>query len=112
MLGAYEVDEMWIAIGEAEVRLSPVGAVVIGGRGRVDLIGPFGDVRMLLVEPGAVEPGARFNIRRKGVRRAPSPPEVPVAECVWKFITDPPSVRFIDLNEETFFEAVLAVANG
>ncbi|MBF8272502.1 MAG: hypothetical protein HW380_1607 [Magnetococcales bacterium] len=46
--GRYEATRMTITIGLDTVSLTPVGMVILGGLGRMDLEGPLGKIKMVL----------------------------------------------------------------
>jgi hypothetical protein len=88
-IGVYHSERLVLAIGPQQVRLNPVGTLVIGARGRLDMVGPAGSTRLVLV-PDAEES----------------------AKLRWKIATSPPSVSLIDLNAQTLMQAILEVADG
>ena len=47
-IGDYEVDSYTISIGKNKIKLDPIGTNIIGAKGRVDMIGPYGKVRFVL----------------------------------------------------------------
>jgi hypothetical protein len=49
-LGAYETQGLAIQIGTSTVTFTPVGSIIIGGYGRVDVSGPRGDVKLIAVD--------------------------------------------------------------
>ena len=46
-LGTYHAPGLEVRIGTATVRFVPVASVIIGGHGRVDVIGPNGEVKLI-----------------------------------------------------------------
>ncbi|MBF0137196.1 MAG: hypothetical protein HQL65_13230 [Magnetococcales bacterium] len=58
-LGTYTVPSMKIQLGSEEVKLEPMGLVIIGGLGRIDMIGPLGRVMMVLSD---TDQASRFQI--------------------------------------------------
>jgi len=116
-LGVYEVEEMVLRISTTKhVRLVPKGTNLIGTKGRVDIQGRGPDVRLILVDKTASKPRIRItqSIVRPGQSvSTPAPVALESIDWTWKIATSPPDVRYIDLNEETFLDAVLRVAaNG
>lgn len=49
-LGAYETQGLAIQIGRSTVTFTPVGSVIIGGYGRVDVTGPRGEVKLIAID--------------------------------------------------------------
>lgn len=112
-IGQYEADSMTILLGSDKVTLAPIGTLLIGAKGRVDMTGPAGTVKFILT--GKHSTGIKISVTVSGedrqARQAPPPP-VPPEEFVWKIATPPPKVRFIPLQPETFFSALTEVVNG
>src|ERR1022692_3730467 len=48
-IGSYVVQRLVLKIGPHEVIFKPIGAIVIGAKGRIDLIGPKGTIKFVLV---------------------------------------------------------------
>lgn len=114
-LGRYRAREAHLYVGRQLVKLTPIGTFLIGSRGRVDMTGPKGIVRLLLVPPKATRPEVRINVIVPGSpRQAPAPaqPGPPPEEWVWKIATQPPRITFIDLTKESFRDALAGVVNG
>jgi hypothetical protein len=112
-LGEYEVKTATIKIGTSEIKLEPIGTNVIGAKGRIDMTGSNGTVRFVLVEQDASEPRTSVQIWTGG--KKPSPKQLAKPKKVklaWKISTPPPQIKYIELNPESFFESVMAVANG
>jgi len=86
-IGEYKMEALGITCRDIHVVLDPVGANIIGALGRVDMMGPAGDVRLLLVPPG--RGGPRKHIRRVDERTAEAEEELALAP-VFKLTTDPP----------------------
>lgn len=126
-IGTYVVRKMIIHIGRQEVTLTPIGTMLIGSKGRVDVEGGAGKARLTLVDKDAVD--ARSMIRVKSAVDARSMISVKVTigtqkssepekeaekniEWAWKIATSPPVIRFIDLNAESFFQMIMEVSNA
>jgi len=113
-IGTYQAELKQISIGSDTIKLKPIGTLLIGAKGRVDMVGPAGTVKFILT--GKTSNGVRisFQIIEKGktTKATPAPkPDAP-EEFVWKIATPPPKVRFIELEPETFFNALREVING
>jgi hypothetical protein len=104
-----------LTIGADRVVLRPIGTLLFGVRGRVDMEGPNGTVKFILT--GKRSNGIRISASAapaSGRAAAPAPESEPDAseEWVWKIATAPPKVRFIELTSEAFFDALMEVVNG
>jgi hypothetical protein len=114
--GPYMAKEMILKIGRPTVTFTPIGTMLIGMKGRVDVQGPAGRATLFLLNKLATS--AQSLIRVTITRPGQSPPPPPSAEAirqiewVWKISTPPPEMKFIELTQEAFFEMVLEVANA
>ena len=114
IIGNYEADSLVIEIGTSKVYFDPVGRYVIGAKGRVDMSGPHGTVKFLLVPKDASAP--RIGVRRVSITEE-RPPESELIQAVqepwvWKIGTPPPKSKYIELEKESFHTAVMEVVNG
>ena len=114
-VGSYEAPTRLVEIGDNQISLDPVGTMLIGAYGRVDMRGPYGSAKFALISESefpeieisvdddpmdAVELGEKKNTDNIW------------SKLDWKITTPPPRVRFLPLLEESFHEAILAVVNG
>ncbi len=111
-IGSYEVRLLEVKIGPVEVRFDPIGTNLIGVRGRVDLRGPHGAVKFVLVRKAASTPPMISVIVREAPIEVEDEPEPGVEEWAWKISTRPPNIKFIELTEESFLSAIMEVANA
>ncbi|MGO9270800.1 MAG: hypothetical protein ACLQOO_11200 [Terriglobia bacterium] len=96
-IGSYSAREMVLKIGRQEITLTPIGTIVLGAEGRVDVEGPAGRTRFLLVDSRVSGPTIRVT---KKIKR------------VWKIATSPPTIQYIELTPESLFQALMELANG
>lgn len=114
--GDYTAREMILKIGRSTVTFRPIGTMLIGSKGRVDVEGPLGKARLVLINKKVTS--ARQLIQVTVTVAGHPPPAPPSREAIkniewtWKISTPPPAMTFIDLTQETFFDMILAVANG
>lgn len=110
-IGTYSARRMMIKIGGKEIVLEPMGTLLIGTKGRVDVTGPAGATRIMLVDKNATRPRARATLQSHlGRHPLPEPPADPV-DWTWKLVTSPPTVRYVDLTQDSLFGALLEVGN-
>lgn len=110
-IGSYQAPMMTISIGNNQVKLEPIGTLLIGARGRVDMEGPKGVARLVIVPKESSGPRVRVEVMSQG--QVPSPKdEQPVSEWVWKLASSPPRITYTELTEESFLDALMGVANG
>jgi hypothetical protein len=58
-IGSYTAHQMTLKIGPQEISLRPIGTLLIGTKGRVDVVGPSGRTRFLLVNKESSRPNVR-----------------------------------------------------
>jgi hypothetical protein len=114
-IGRYAARQVTLKIGRKQVKFQPVGTLLIGSKGRVDVVGPgVTDARLVLIDSKATHAS---DMVRVYVSLDGKPPIVPKDEpreikWEWKMVTRPPERRFIELTQETFFQMIMEVANG
>lgn len=118
-IGAYKAKRLVIAIGAQEIVFTPVGTLLIGSKGRVDVVGSAGNSRLVLIDKNLTHPRQMFRVTvttiPPGGSPTPSPEPTPSPkeiEWAWKIVSRPPAMQFIELNKETFFELLMEVSNG
>jgi hypothetical protein len=97
-LGTYCARRLIIRIGGKEIVLEPIGTRLIGGKGRVDVTGPAGFARLVLVDRDAMRPRDR---------KLAGP-----VDWTWKLVTPPPIIQYIELVQASLFRALLEVSGG
>lgn len=116
-VGDYEVQRMIFELKSQRAFLQPIGTMIIAAKGRIDLIGANGTVKLILVDKQLTKPKVTANIytekefakyleKAQGKDPAKEPRK---PEYEWKIMTQPPNVQYISLNEETFSDALLRV---
>ena len=112
-IGSYTTGQMILRIGRQEITLTPVGTLLIGAKGRVDVVGPAGQTRFVLVNSWASRPQIKVTVSIGGKPDSQlqerSAEEI---EWVWKIATSAPRVQYIELTQESLFQALMEVANG
>lgn len=111
LIGEYKTTSMTIRFKGNEVILDPIGTNVIGAKGRVDMKGSAGTVRFVLVNKQSSGPMIKLTIQIAG---EPVEKEIEnqVNEWNWKIATPPPRIKYIELDEESFFDSLMEVING
>lgn len=113
--GPYAVPQMSLSIGPSVILFRPIGTMLIGSKGRVDVQGPLGSARLVLIDRKVGKARELFRITIS-VPDEPAPApgsqhDQPV-EWAWKLATPAPNIRFTDLDEESFFEMILSIADA
>ncbi|OAH58600.1 hypothetical protein AWH48_16470 [Domibacillus aminovorans] len=109
-IGEYEINQMVINLKGNIVRLKPIGTLIIGSRGRIDMLGNYGTVMFTWVDKLATKPKISvrfFNSKEEMLAHKPEKPKQ--VEYAWKIMTPAPNVKYIPLNEETFSDSLLSV---
>jgi hypothetical protein len=117
-LGRYSAPRMEIRIGGQTVSLEPVGTLLFGSKGRVDVVGTYGRAQLWLVN-AKVKRAAdiiKANVVGIGAPPTPPPPSTEPIAWAWKMVTRNPGVSggfsFLELDKESFFELVMELANA
>lgn len=117
-LGSYVAREMILHFGRQQVKLIPIGAMLIGTKGRVDVNGPAGTARLTLIGKDVTDARQLLNVTVTGFGKEKSlrpsvgnRPREPMTR-VWKIASRPPEMKFTELTQEAFFEMILEVANA
>jgi hypothetical protein len=118
-IGAYSAKEMIIHIGRQEITLTPIGTLLIGSKGRVDVVGSAGRSRLVLIDKDATSASSLIKITIVDPNVDPKHPPKPAGkgvkkniEWTWKIVSSPPAMKFIELNKESFFQVLMEVSNG
>ena len=80
-IGTYSARRLIIKIGGKEIVLEPIGTQLIGTKGRVDVTGPAGSTRIMLVDKEAARPRVRVTVQINPKR--PAVPELPDKPLDW-----------------------------
>jgi hypothetical protein len=113
-MGYYTAKIMEIHFGGKVVRLIPVARLIIGGNGRVDLEGSNSKViRFILTDEKST--GIKIEVRfgsDKSLEKEDRKEEKQPAKLVWKIATQPPQIKYMKLDEDSFFTCLMQVTNG
>jgi len=113
-LGTYSARELSLNIQGERVVFEPIGTLLIGAKGRIDMRSDKGVVRFILVGQHSDRPHIEVRVNVDGKEVSPSPKKQlqdPV-KWVWKIATSPPHIRYLDLNEDSFFSSLMEILNG
>lgn len=111
-IGAYTVSKLTIRLGENEIILKPIGTNLIGAKGRVDMLGPKGQVKFVLVPKESSGPKITVQTWIEGEEPPQKSKQPVISEWAWKIATPPPHISYIELEEESFQSAIMEVVNG
>ena len=117
-IGNYDVKSLEVSIGAViKIHFDPIGTNLIGAKGRVDMHGPHGTVRFVLVpKTDSSPPPVTIQEESKSstveLKMSIGTPNIKYEDCVWKISTMPPNIQYIELEEESFLSAIMEVANA
>ena len=111
-LGAYNADKLTFKIGREKIVAKPIGTLLIGARGRVDLSGPRKTLKIVLLAKGG--PVLTTRIETGGVAEESSHSMVrsDVDEAGWYIETPPPESVVVPFGEDSFRDAIMEVSDG
>ncbi len=118
-IGTYEVKKRILHIKNSYITFTPIGTNLIGTCGRIDMEGINGVVKFVLVP----ENNNLFKVKTSILsteqdkkewqqKQNKITNENKEANKIWKIVTPPPNVYYMDLDRETFFDALMEVING
>ena len=111
-IGVYEAEVITIMIGNTKVELEPIGTLLIGAKGRVDMKGPKGTAKIVLVPRDAKGISIRVQVLSDGEKGKEQEKDKKEIEWAWKLSTPPPSIKYTELTKESFHTAIMEVVNG
>jgi len=113
-LGTYEAEALAILIGRDEVTAEPVGTMLIGSRGCVDLSGPRKTLRIVWLKKGGLITRVTISEETHNWQETDVRPALRGdIDCSgWYFVTPPPDAIATPLNEDSFRDAVMDVVGG
>ena len=112
-LGSYEVETLTFRIGKDKVVAKPIGALMIGAAGRVDLIGARGTLRLVLLAKRGPQIRTRIEIGGR-VEEEVSQPLISgrdIDKRGWYIATLPPQVSTTPLNADAFRDALMELSD-
>ena len=118
-IGSYQVQKMILHIKNNDIIFTPIGTNLIGALGRIDMEGKNGIVKFVLVSKNSNVPKIETAILLTDAdRRQWEEKQDEVSKKnkevtkVWKIATPPPNVKYMNLDEETFFDSLMEIING
>jgi len=109
--GSYSIRRLFLKIGRSTITFTPLGTMFIGSKGRVDVQGPSGGARLMLMNKKVTNTYQLFTPRSSPLGEPPPAlPKVQDIEWAWKIMPSPPKMDFIDLEKDSFSDMILNVA--
>ena len=111
-LGSYQVPSLKVDLGGSSVRFVPIGTMLLGSPGRIDLVGMHGIILFVLVLPESDRPlfsvSTSFDGRPGEHRRGP----LDLTPYEWKISTLPPRIRYSAIDVSSLQSAIMEASNG
>ena len=102
-IGSYKVKKMLIVFAGQQVIVEPVGTLLIGTKGRIDMEGTRGRVQFILADKDSK--GMKIGFSEKEKQNA--------QDWTWKIVVrDSRSIAYNEFNEDNFFSALMEITNG
>ena len=117
LLGSYIVPSASIIVGNKQAQLIPVGTILIGTKGRVDLSGPAGTAKFILADRDVTRPKIILEefiseADREEKRREKQEQSNLPTDWVWKATTSAPHIKYTTLTQDIFLDCLLGVLNA
>ena len=111
-LGTYNAEKVTFTIGREKIVAKPIGTLLIGASGRVDLSGWRKTVKIVLLAKGG--PVLTTKVKAGGVTEESSRSMVrgDVDEAGWYIETPPPESIVVAFGGDSFRDAIMEVSGG
>ena len=112
-LGTYDAEKLTLFIGNDKVVAEPIGALLIGSRGRVDLSGARNTLRIVLLDKDG--PAMKITILAGDAPIETSGSSLvrgDVDHAGWYFATRPPGATVTAFSEDSFRDAIMEVSGA
>lgn len=111
-IGTYEVKTMHVNFAGQKIILEPIGTLLIGTKGRIDLEGARGRVQFILADKNST--GMKVNVSVSIGGKPENPPEeTKTPDWTWKIVLrEPRKISYAEFNEDNFFDALMEIVNG
>jgi hypothetical protein len=115
--GEYEADSLELTLKNSKIIFEPVGTMLIGAKGRVDIKSVNGTVSLILVDKKLDSPSIQVHIftskKEEEDYESKKKNTVPQKiEWVWKVLVNNDQMRYVTLNEENFFDILMELIHG
>ncbi len=111
-LGTYDADKLTFRIGREKVVAKPIGTLLIGASGRVDLSGPRKTLKIVLLAKGGPVLTTKTEIGGVTEESSRSMVRGDVDEAGWYIETPPPESVVVAFGEDSFRDAIMEVSGG
>ncbi len=106
-IGTYETRTMYVKFAGQDLKIEPIGTLLIGTKGRIDLEGARGRIQFILADRQSKEPNIRVSIGEP--IKNDNPKKI---DWTWKIaLRDARKIAYEEFNEDNFFDALMEVVN-
>lgn len=111
-IGTYDVDVMNINFAGQQVKIEPIGTLLIGTKGRIDMEGARGRVQFILADKDSKGMKVNVSISIDGEsKKEQQKTETP--NWTWKIVLrDSRRISYEDFTEENFFNGLMEIINA
>jgi hypothetical protein len=114
-IGRYSADAMDITIGGKTITLEPVGTLIVGSKGRVEVVGPLARAQLFLLDSRLKSMSELIHVSVSVNSGPPSSSRhEPASDIrwVWRIVTRPPRREILELNKDSFLNILVEISNG
>lgn len=118
-LGSYNVESLQILFANEKVIFNPVGTMLIGSKGRVDMFGPKGIEKFTLIRKGVTSPSqlikSTVSLGDEGKSEGSNKKnkKLTLADWEWKILPNGKLwTKFEEVTDESITRAIMRVING
>ncbi|NOS75599.1 MAG: hypothetical protein HOP36_13930 [Methyloglobulus sp.] len=116
-IGTYDVNVMVVHFAEQKLTLEPLGTLLIGTKGRIDMEGARGRVQFILADKDSK--GMKISVTISTISTDGVYPkenkdsESKKPNWTWKIaLRESHKISYEEFNEENFFDALMEIVNG
>ncbi|MCL2193413.1 MAG: hypothetical protein FWB78_08465 [Treponema sp.] len=113
--GEYEVDAIVLTFKEKAVYFEPIGTMLVGAKGRVDVKSEYGTRSLILVDKDSDGPNIKINVFTSERERKEHEEKVKPKKEIswdWKILDNKDRIKYIKLNEDSFFDIIMEVMSA
>ena len=103
---------MHVNFAGQKITLEPIGTLLIGTKGRIDLEGARGRVQFILADKDSTGVKVNVSVSNRG-QPEKKPEDTKTPDWTWKIVLrEPRKISYAEFNEDNFFDALMEVVNG
>ena len=111
-IGTYDVDIMVVDFAGQKLTLEPLGTLLIGTKGRIDMEGSRGRVQFILADKDSTGIKINVSISIDGKSKEDTN-DRKEPNWTWKIVLrEPRKISYAEFTQDNFFDALMEVVNG